>query len=264
MRVLLRIILLPLGLLGFWVCQAEAGEQVQGIPILVYHRFDATVSGLTTVRTSDFAGQLAWLRAQNISLLPLHEVVDRLKHGEPPSRSPAVVITADDGHRSVFSEMYPLIQRYGVHVTLFIYPSAISNSVDALTWGELGEMLKSGWVDVQSHTYWHPNFHIEKRRLAPAAYEAFARAQLMHSKARLEERLGIDVDLLAWPFGIYDMQLEQLAMDCGYAAAFGIDRSPVRAGADLYALPRYLITDADRGERFSALIAQALERNAPQ
>jgi peptidoglycan/xylan/chitin deacetylase (PgdA/CDA1 family) len=246
------------------VCEAWAGQQVQGIPILVYHRFDAAASGATTVRTSDLAGQLAWLRAQNISVLPLHEVVDRLKHAEPPARSPAVVITADDGHRSIFSEMYPLVRRYGVHVTLFIYPSAISNSVDALSWEELGAMIRSGLVDVQSHTYWHPNFHIEKRRLAPAAYEAFARAQLTHSKARLEEQLGVNVDLLAWPFGIYDAELQLLAMDCGYAAAFGIERKPVRAGADLYALPRYLITDADRGERFSALIIQALEGDTPQ
>jgi peptidoglycan/xylan/chitin deacetylase (PgdA/CDA1 family) len=47
------------------------------------------------------------------------------------------VITVDDGHLSVVREMLPLVREFNVPVTLFIYPSAISNASYALTWEDL-------------------------------------------------------------------------------------------------------------------------------
>lgn len=72
-----------------------------------------------------------------------------------------------------------------------------------MTWRQLEEPVHTGRFDVESHTYWHPNFHIEKARLSPAGYRRFVWAQLTRSKAILERRrLGIRVEMLAWPFGI--------------------------------------------------------------
>ena len=65
-------------------------------------------------------------------------------------------------------------------------------------------MLASGLVDVQSHTFWHPDFQKERARQNPEKYQAFVDDQLARSKSILESRLGIKVDLLAWPFGIVD------------------------------------------------------------
>jgi peptidoglycan/xylan/chitin deacetylase (PgdA/CDA1 family) len=36
-----------------------------------------------------------------------------------PTRS--VVITVDDGHRSVYTHMFPLVKQYRVPVTLFVH-----------------------------------------------------------------------------------------------------------------------------------------------
>ena len=224
------------------------------VPILVYHRFGETASELTTIRTTTFGQELEWLRANGIRVLPLHEVVDRLRVGTGPFESPSVVLTADDGHESLYTEMFPLILRYRVPVTLFVYPSAISNSRSALSWKQLSEMVASGLVDVQSHTFWHPDFRIEKSRLAPAAYEQFVRNQLSLSKSRIEANLGNQVDLLSWPFGIHDSQLEKIAVEAGYVAGFTIERDRVRLGDDPLALPRFEVTDADTGARFETLV----------
>src|SRR5205823_12741499 len=66
---------------------------------------------------------------------------------------------------------------------------------------------RTGLVDIQSHTYWHPNFKVEKRRLAAAAYDEFVTMQLVKPRRVLQAKLGIDTDVLAWPFGIYDDDL---------------------------------------------------------
>jgi peptidoglycan/xylan/chitin deacetylase (PgdA/CDA1 family) len=166
----------------------------------------------------------------------------------------AVVLTADDGHRTVYSDMFPLIQRLKIPVTLFIYPSAISNADYAMTWAQLAEMKASGLVDIQSHTFWHPNFNVERKRLTPAAYEKFTQDQLLKSKAVLEQRFGEKVDLLAWPFGIRDDQLDQWAQAAGYVAAFTIERRPVTRSDKIMALPRFIVTNLDRGERFVSLL----------
>jgi peptidoglycan/xylan/chitin deacetylase (PgdA/CDA1 family) len=215
--------LLPLALVAIGLAAPVSAAEPTRVSVLVYHRFDPSVPGPTTVRTSIFAEQLAWLAAHRIPVVPLRALVDGLRRGQLPQQGPAVVLTADDGHRSVYTDMYPLILRYRVPVTLFIYPSAISNADYALTWQQLVEMRASGLVDIQSHTYWHPDFRVEARRLSSAAYQAFVQRQLALSKQRLEARLGTAVDLLAWPFGIYDAFLEPLAAGSGYVAAFTIE-----------------------------------------
>jgi peptidoglycan/xylan/chitin deacetylase (PgdA/CDA1 family) len=115
-------------------------------------------------------------------------------------------------------------------------------------------MKASGLVDIQSHTFWHPNFNVERKRLAPAAYEKFTQDQLVKSKAVLEQRLGGKVDLLAWPFGIHDDQLAQWAQAAGYVAAFTIERRPVTRSDKIMALPRFIVTNLDRGDRFVSLL----------
>lgn len=63
--------------------------------------------------------------------------------------------------------------------------------------------------------------------------------------------------MLAWPFGIYDPELEQWAALAGYTAAFTVERRPVTRGENMLALPRYMVTDLDRGARFAGILGSA-------
>jgi peptidoglycan/xylan/chitin deacetylase (PgdA/CDA1 family) len=221
-----------------------------GVPVLVYHRFDPRIPGPTTVRTSSFESQIAALRRSGRGVVPLHDAVAGL--GKVPAARAAIAV--DDGHASVHSQLFPILRALGAPVTLFIYPSAISNAAYALTWAQLREMQASGLVDVQSHTYWHPNFNTERRRRSEKDYLAFADDQLVRSKSVVEARLDKPVDMLAWPFGIVDAQLEAAAKRAGYAAAFAYEGGPMSPGDDPFALPRIPITDGDRGERLESLL----------
>ncbi|SKA34052.1 Polysaccharide deacetylase [Enhydrobacter aerosaccus] len=224
------------------------------VPILLYHRFGPSLNDEMTVTTPVFEGQLSLMRERGYRVAPLRALLAALD-GTDATLERSVVLTVDDGHRTVYSDLFPLVQRYRLPVTLFIYPSAISNADYALTWAQLAEMKASGLVDVQSHTFWHPNFNIERKRLSPADYARFVHDQLARSRAILEQRLGGPVDLLAWPFGIYDEELMQAARAAGYTAAFSIERRPVTPADKIMALPRYIVVDADRGSRFDALVA---------
>jgi len=234
--------------------QGAAPPDPVHVSILVYHRFGPAVADSMTIRTATFRSQLQYLKDHGYRTVPLRTVVAYLLHLGPPPPPRSVVITADDGHRSVVTDMLPLVREYNVPVTLFIYPSAISNASYAMTWEQLRSLARTGLFDVQSHTYWHPNFKIEKRRLAAEAYREFVVKQLARPRTVLTQKLGGTVDLLAWPFGIYDEDLLRLAAQSGYVAGLTLDGRPTgRAGESIMALPRFLVTDVS-GKRFEAML----------
>jgi peptidoglycan/xylan/chitin deacetylase (PgdA/CDA1 family) len=168
----------------------------------------------------------------------------------------------DDAHKSVYTDMLPIIKKYRYPVTVFAYPSAISNATYAMTWYQMRELTKTGFFEIQSHTYWHPNFKKERRKLSKPSFDALVMTQLVKSKARLETELGAKVDMLAWPFGIYDDYLITKAVAAGYGAAFTIERRHATPADSVLKLPRYLLVNADSGKEFVRLLeGNAVKRN---
>lgn len=243
------------------------------VPILVYHRFVPTAADRPapgaaseylarrmTMGIETLAAQLKYLREAGYTIVPLRQVVEAFGGRGAALPAKAVAITVDDGHRSVYSELLPLVEREKIPVTVFVYPSAISNADWAMTWQQLARLRESGLFDIQSHTYWHPDFRLEKSRLEPAAYQSFVRNQLEKSRREIRQRLStpgapVAADMLAWTFGAHDEELLAAARDAGYVAAFTTDERAARGSDNLLALPRYLMFEAYGVERFARLLA---------
>lgn len=250
---------------SLWSPLASADNPVT-VPILAYHNFDPSASGSMTVSTEKFEEQLKWLKANGYTVIPLKELVSYLQGKTSTLPAKSVVITADDGRESDYKYMLPLIRKYNVPVTLFIYPTAISNASYALTWAQLKELQKTGLVDIQGHTYWHPNFKQEKKRLSPSEYQKLVHIQFCNSKKVLENKLGTKITLLAWPYGIYDDYLEQEAAKAGYVTALSIDDRHASKSAKMLAQPRYMIVEGQSMQMFAAIVegrAQGKNTNKP-
>jgi peptidoglycan/xylan/chitin deacetylase (PgdA/CDA1 family) len=237
----------------FWGVIAVADTK-SSVPILTYHRFDPSVPGSMTINTAKFEEQLKWLKDNGYTVIPLKTLVSYLQGTGPAPSEKSVVITADDGHESVYAYMFPLIRKYNIPVTLFIYPSAISNASYAMTWKQLEELQKTGLFDIQGHTYWHPNFKHEKKKLSLDEYQKFVDIQLNKSKGILEKKIGTPVTLLAWPFGIYDEYLEKEAVKAGYTMAFSIDARRASKSEKSMEQPRYMIVNQYSIKDFAAII----------
>ncbi len=223
--------------------------------ILDYHRFNTFRADSMTVRLSVFEFELRTMQERGYHFIPLARYVAyRMgKAAAPPPLS--VVITMDDGHESVYTYARPIIEKYRIPVTLFIYPSAISNASYAMTWKQLRALKATGLFDIQSHTYWHPNFDVQKKLLTPAQYDKYVDFQLRRSKQVLDKKLGINVTMLAWPFGIYDEELIRKAKDAGYTAAFALNGRHAGDADNIMAISRYLVTDRDNGRLFEEILA---------
>lgn len=228
------------------LCMLAAGANASAAScaVLAYHRFGPRAADSMTVRTKNFEQQIALLRQHGYQTISLNELVDGIT-GQTALPAKALAITIDDGHVSVYTGLLPVIRQLALPVTLFIYPSAISRPDYALTWQQLAALMATGLLQVQSHTYWHPNFHTERDRLSADTYATFVRMQLQHSRNILEARVGTPVTYLAWPYGIEDAALREAARAAGYTAAFSLGNRNISAGDSLLALPRFLITDGN-------------------
>ncbi len=251
-RVCLSIVLLAL---VFCATAASAAEDV-GVPVILYHRLGPTVADSMTTKTSVFEAQMKWLKDNGYTVIPMRTLVNYLLGQGPPPAPKSVVLCADDGHKSVYTDMLPIVKKYNYPVTLFLYPSCISNpkAPYAMTWEQIAELQKTGLFDMQGHTYWHPNFKKDKKKLKPEEYQKELDQQLVKSKNFLEKKLGTKVDLLAWPFGIYDDELEKAAAKAGYVVAFSIERRFDSKAEPMMAQPRYLMANSDGVNGFAAIV----------
>jgi len=261
-RSLLTVPVLLLFLVWLPSTQGELGNRndilrVVRVPILLYHRFGPIASDSMTVTTNTFEAHLKYLMTNGYKVIPARELIDYYLGKRLPPHPTSVVITVDDGHKSVYTDMFPLIKKYHIPVTMFIYPSAISNASYAMTWSQLKEMRETGLFDFQSHTYWHPNFKIDKKRLTPTEYASFVEMQFKKSREKLEKELDVRVNMLAWPFGIYDDELIQKAMETGYVATFTMEQHPASHLDNVMALPRYLMTNGERNNPLETILAKS-------
>jgi peptidoglycan/xylan/chitin deacetylase (PgdA/CDA1 family) len=207
-----------------------------------------------TVTTQVFESHLKHLQENGYRAISLGDLLEIYLKKGIPSNSRLVGMTADDAHISVYTTAFPLVKKYRIPMTLFVYPSAVSNASYAMTWDQLRELKATGLFAFQSHTYWHPNFNKEKKRLAPAEFEKLVDMQLRKSKAKLEKELDVRVNMLAWPFGIHDPWLMNKAAEAGYAAAFTIEGYASGGEDHPMAIPRYLMVDSDQGKAFERIL----------
>lgn len=229
----------------------------KNIPILCYHNLSPTSRNSMTMTPAKFESQIKWILDHGYNIIPLKDAVAYLQGKRDSLPEKSIVITVDDGWHSVYKYMQPIIRKYNIPVTLFIFPQAISVGNNYMTWNELKELQDTGLFDIQSHTYSHPNFKKAKRSMSEGKYAAYVKSQMEKSKEVLERKLGVNVTLLAWPFGIYNAYLEQQAQDAGYQMAFTIDYKAANRSYRPEAQPRFMIIDKLSQKTFEGIVRQA-------
>jgi peptidoglycan/xylan/chitin deacetylase (PgdA/CDA1 family) len=120
------------------------------IPVFMFHRVEAET----------FEEQLDFLKRNGYRSLSLRSFYDLLR-GRMRWKGPAVLLTFDDGEKSLYQTAYPLLQKYGFRAAAFVIPHFVPAEPDPrpgkgmVSWAELEEMQRSGLVEVQPHSYRH-------------------------------------------------------------------------------------------------------------
>jgi peptidoglycan/xylan/chitin deacetylase (PgdA/CDA1 family) len=240
--------------LCFFIPAQSYAENSLNIPILCYHNLNPVKPGSMNLTPQKLESQIQYLKDSGFTIVPLKDVVAYLQGKRDALPPKPAVITLDDGWQSVHTYMLPIVKKFNIPVTLFIYPQTISEGKNSMTWAQLKELQETGLFDIQSHTYSHPNFKQEKKRRSAESYHKYVEMELTKAKKILEEKTGTTITLLAWPFGIYNEGLEQAAANAGYEMAFSIDDHTANKSYKPMAQPRFMIVDGLTMKSFVAKV----------
>lgn len=123
------------------------------IPVFHFHDLNA----------EKFEEQLNYLYENKYNTIDANTLMHILRGDIKPIEN-AVVLTFDDGLRSIWEIAFPVLKKYGFKGVSFIVPGLINNQgineplseVPSLcTWPEIVEMHNSGFFDFQSHSLNH-------------------------------------------------------------------------------------------------------------
>jgi peptidoglycan/xylan/chitin deacetylase (PgdA/CDA1 family) len=176
--------------------------------VLVYHTISSPPEPMPAdadISPERFEQQLRWLSRWG-NVVPLEETLR-----ESSRRS--IAITFDDGYRDNLTVALPLLEKFRLPMTLFVTAGFLGRK-EFLSKAELRELSLHPLVTIGAHGLWHRHFN----RLTPDD----ARFELVESRRLLEEITGQTVDLLAWPYGECNAELEALSAECGYRASWSV------------------------------------------
>jgi peptidoglycan/xylan/chitin deacetylase (PgdA/CDA1 family) len=212
------------------------------VSVLGYHDFSETEEETQMkIRTSKFRLQMETLRDLGLQVISMDDF-EAWKRGEQTIPERSVVITIDDGWKSVYTDAFPVLKEFGYPFTLFLYKNYVDGGGKALTTPMIKEMIKNG-ATIGSHSVSHPYPGTVKtaRGKGPDAYDKFLRSEMGESKRFLEASFGDAVTTYAYPGGFYTEEMHPLATEFGYNHLFTVLPGKIRRDSPDHTLPRYII-----------------------
>lgn len=207
------------------------------VPILMYHVVAAPPAGAPYpalyVPQREFASQMRWLAAHGYHAVTLDQVMAGWRGGRSLPPNP-VVVTFDDGYRSIYRNAFPVLRALGWRAVLNL---EIHN--EGVSWGlspvRVRALIRAGW-EVDSHTFTHPD-------LTSSSAAQLSR-EVGGSRRDLQRRYGIPVNFFCYPAGRYDARVIAAVRAAGYMGAL-TTRYGLAGPDDPYELARVRVNGGD-------------------
>ncbi len=264
----------------------EDAPSVPTFQVLSYHdvRNDITDDldpDRFAVSTERLIEHFEWFRENGYTPVSVDDLL-AAERGERPLPEGAILLTFDDGLRSVYTEVFPLLELYEFPAVVAVVgawqdaPEGWTLDYDGIgqvtrddfvSWDELREMQASGLVEVATHSHdlhqgvlgnpfgneqpaavtriWDPE---SGEYESEEAYRERIRSDLKLAASRIEEELGQPPRVVVWPYGEYSGTTEAIAQELGMPVSLGLQPGEralepgAQPGAGFAGVPRYVVT----------------------
>ncbi|MBV1931043.1 MAG: polysaccharide deacetylase family protein [Porticoccaceae bacterium] len=235
---------------------AVYAHHYRSIPVLCYHRFSPRASAKHQMEVSAIAfdKQMAYLVDNGYQVIPFKKMAEILsgKTSIPPK---AVVLTIDDGYRSVYDIAFPILKKYGLNATLFVYTDFIGGSA-ALSWQQIKDMKKSGFLDIESHTKTHSSLSYDTDKENIDSHKRRITGEIKKAEAAIHKHLGQAPSLLAYPYGdASPTTIDYLKTSSDYALAATVKRGANSAFADPLLIQRTMVYNSHSLSDFKKMLS---------
>ncbi len=251
-----------LWLMGFLLlCVAPASAELL---VLSYHESSHVLgrdknSKVMALETSELAAQFSWLREHGFVSVDIDDLLAAQK-GERPLPEKAVLLTFDDGYQGMYEQVFPLLRAFDYRAVLAVVGSWLETPADKdvmygsepvsrryfLSWQQIREMVKSGHVEVASHSYdlHHGVLANPQGNTQPAAvslrydanngryesdkqYRQRIRHDLQRNSDLIARRIGQRPRVMTWPYGAYNRITIDIARDLGMPITLSLEDDKV-------------------------------------
>jgi len=194
------------------------------------------------IHTSKFRKQMEAIRLLGIKVITLEEFI-AWKKGEKTIPEKSILITFDDGWKSVYTDAFPILKEFGFPYTIFLYKNYIDGGGKALTTPMIQDMLAAGGLSIGSHSVSHPYPLTVKsfRKKGADIFDAYLRKEMGESKRFIESRFPVKVTSYAYPGGFYTEEMLKLGDEFGYDCMFTVVPGKIKRAQPNETLPRYII-----------------------
>ena len=226
--------------------------------VLSFHDIVQTMTATSEpddVTADNLINYFSWLQANGYTVISIQDVINAKNGGKPiPNR--AVVLTFDDGYKSFYTYVLPLLKSFNYTATLAIVGSWLDVPENGtvsyagkqvprskfLSLKELNEITNSGLVEIASHTYdlHHGIIGNAEGNDMPALttfeynrgthqYESEEhylnriKADLAKNNAWIKQHTGKSPRIIVWPYGRYNSSAQQIAKSLGMDIAITLD-----------------------------------------
>lgn len=221
------------------------------VAVLMYH----SVAPHSTPAFSDFVvapeqfeAQICALAAAGFTTITMSDLATARAAGhELPPRT--VALTFDDGFLDFAEAALPILQAHSFTATLYMTTRFIGGSSRwlapegeanrrMLSWADLEAVAEAG-VEIGAHSDTHPQLDL----VSP---QVLAR-ELMVPKVTLEDRLGMPVSSMAYPFGYSTRHVRAMTAHLGYSNGCAVSDVVSTDEDHLYSIPRLTVTGDHSG-----------------
>lgn len=183
------------------------------VPIFIYHSVrphvarESKLQDAYDITPELLEQQLAYLKDNNYTTITLDDLVRDLNNSTTSPITKPVILTFDDGWENQYHYAFPILKKYHMTATFYIFTNPIGKKPHFLTWNQIKEMDDAG-MTIAAHTITHP--YLQK------ISDAQLRREIFKSKQILEKHLEHPVLHFSSPFGFSDTNIEALLKGAGY------------------------------------------------
>lgn len=232
--------------------------------ILCYHAISPTWASFLAVEPDRLGAQIRHLLRRGYRPKTLSQALSEPVDGR------TLVVTFDDGYRSILDRGLPVLSDLGVPATVFV-PTDLTDQAGlfkymtedqmpkeeeelrCMSWDEVRKLADLGW-EVGSHTCTHPHL--------PETDDSQLASELRRSREACEEQLQRPCESIAYPYGSHDDRVIDATRQAGYRFAVTLEERMLEpiAGRGLLDLPREGIFRETRLPKFLANTSRPLRR----
>lgn len=266
--------LLPLLLWAACLLSGPARAADEKLTILSYHEIADPADALNkdyAVRPTMFVRQMDWLRNNGYHFVTVDDLLAD-EAGRRPLPDKAVLITFDDGYRSMYDYAWPILQAWKIPAVVAVvgiweddrttvnFDGKIIPRAKLMSWKELREMSDSGLVEIGSHSFdlhrgikGNPQGSEQpatttrqwlgggKDYESEATYRQRVENDMAKSSSDIKAHIGRAPRVIAWPYGRYNAISRDAAVRRGMPIGLTLDDGANMADTPLWRLRRILV-----------------------